>query len=50
MLTGLKWLRTHSNCGLFGRGNTLSCFTEDIECEISSSHGGEYDVQSCLLG
>jgi hypothetical protein len=20
------------------------------ECEISSSHGGEYDVQSCLLG
>jgi hypothetical protein len=24
---------------------------EDIEhCEISSSHGGEYDVQSCLLG
>jgi hypothetical protein len=21
-----------------------------ILCEISSSHGGEYDVQSCLLG
>jgi hypothetical protein len=21
-----------------------------IYCEISSSHGGEYDVQSCLLG
>jgi hypothetical protein len=21
-----------------------------IICEISSSHGGEYDVQSCLLG
>jgi hypothetical protein len=20
------------------------------DCEISSSHGGEYDVQSCLLG
>jgi hypothetical protein len=20
------------------------------KCEISSSHGGEYDVQSCLLG
>jgi hypothetical protein len=19
-------------------------------CEISNSHGGEYDVQSCLLG
>jgi hypothetical protein len=19
-------------------------------CEISSSHGGEYDVQNCLLG
>jgi hypothetical protein len=23
---------------------------DDSECEISSSHGGEYDVQSCLLG
>jgi hypothetical protein len=21
-----------------------------LSCEISSSHGGEYDVQSCLLG
>jgi hypothetical protein len=21
-----------------------------LVCEISSSHGGEYDVQSCLLG
>jgi hypothetical protein len=21
-----------------------------ISCEISSSHGGEYDVQNCLLG
>jgi hypothetical protein len=21
-----------------------------FSCEISSSHGGEYDVQSCLLG
>jgi hypothetical protein len=21
-----------------------------LKCEISSSHGGEYDVQSCLLG
>jgi plastin-1 len=21
-----------------------------VLCEISSSHGGEYDVQSCLLG
>jgi hypothetical protein len=20
------------------------------ECEISSSHGGEYEVQNCLLG
>jgi hypothetical protein len=23
---------------------------KEIPCEISSSHGGEYDVQSCLLG
>jgi hypothetical protein len=21
-----------------------------LTCEISSSHGGEYDVQNCLLG
>jgi hypothetical protein len=25
-------------------------FNLDIFCEISSSHGGEYDVQNCLLG
>jgi hypothetical protein len=24
--------------------------TSSTLCEISSSHGGEYDVQSCLLG
>jgi hypothetical protein len=24
--------------------------THILYCEISSSHGGEYDVQSCLLG
>jgi hypothetical protein len=24
--------------------------TSCIQCEISSSHGGEYDVQNCLLG
>jgi hypothetical protein len=28
----------------------LSFFYVFIICEISSSHGGEYDVQSCLLG
>jgi hypothetical protein len=27
-----------------------ACANTDQECEISSSHGGEYDVQSCLLG
>jgi hypothetical protein len=25
-------------------------FEHVFQCEISSSHGGEYDVQSCLLG
>jgi hypothetical protein len=24
--------------------------TEQIDSEISSSHGSKYDVQSCLLG
>jgi hypothetical protein len=33
----------------------LSCRANEREktriiCEISSSHGGEYDVQNCLLG
>jgi hypothetical protein len=23
---------------------------KELQCEISSSHGGEYDVQSCVLG
>jgi hypothetical protein len=29
-----------------------SCVADEYisVCEISSSHGGEYDVQSCLLG
>jgi hypothetical protein len=35
-------------------GNTLWQNTHILKqengCEISSSHGGEYDVQSCLLG
>jgi hypothetical protein len=26
------------------------CENGEKKCEISSSHGGEYDVQSCLLG
>jgi hypothetical protein len=25
-------------------------YLSTLSCEISSSHGGEYDVQSCLLG
>jgi hypothetical protein len=29
---------------------SIIVWTEDKDCEISSSHGGEYDVQSCLLG
>jgi hypothetical protein len=28
----------------------LETLTSIELCEISSSHGGEYDVQSCLLG
>jgi hypothetical protein len=27
----------------------LYFITQNYFCEISSSHGGEYDVQSCLL-
>jgi hypothetical protein len=31
--------------------HTNGCKKEaSITCEISSSHGGEYDVQCCLLG
>jgi hypothetical protein len=28
----------------------LTCKTTDKICEISSSHGVEYEVQNCLLG
>jgi hypothetical protein len=29
----------------------LDCVNHELLlCEISSSHGGEYDIQSCLLG
>jgi hypothetical protein len=30
--------------------NRENCTVRNFICEISSSHGGEYDVQSCLLG
>jgi hypothetical protein len=33
----------------FGRWN-FRISKQFTLCEISSSHGGEYDVQSCLLG
>jgi hypothetical protein len=33
------------------KGILPKCMTElMLKREISSSHGGEYDVQSCLLG
>jgi hypothetical protein len=31
-------------------GDTVRIGRPVYICEISSSHGGEYDVQSCLLG
>jgi hypothetical protein len=37
--------------GPFPGGKALpECETDYLFCEVSSSHGGEYDVQSCLLG
>jgi hypothetical protein len=33
-----------------GQGPRTADDDEVIPCEISSSHGGEYDVQSYLLG
>jgi hypothetical protein len=30
--------------------NAKAYFNHDMQCEISSSHGGEYDDQNCLLG
>jgi hypothetical protein len=41
-------------CGFedtFNGMTSLQNFTNIYQlCEISSSHGGEYDVQNCLLG
>jgi hypothetical protein len=36
---------THPQCS-----DILLAGSANHTCEISSSHGGEYDVQSCLLG
>jgi hypothetical protein len=41
---------------IFKSQKTVNCFVTltslqiKESCETSSSHGGEYDVQSCLLG
>jgi hypothetical protein len=32
------------------RGKHKQLWVNFIRCEISSSHGGEYDVQSCVEG
>jgi hypothetical protein len=37
------------DCPLVTTGRSMQVLLASI-CEISSSHGGEYDVQSCLLG
>jgi hypothetical protein len=26
-----------------------TCYLTDFSCEVLSSHGGEYEVQNCLL-
>jgi hypothetical protein len=39
-----SYLRNYEKC------EDQSVVCESCSCEISSSHGGEYDVQSCLLG
>jgi hypothetical protein len=36
------WIRSRKPQDWYERTN--------VQCEISSSHGDEYDVQSCLLG
>jgi hypothetical protein len=43
--TPVLCLKEYSQCLQKKRKKTFA-----RKCEISSSHGGEYDVQSCLLG
>jgi hypothetical protein len=35
---------------IYAKSNWNTLYSAVGLCEISSSHGGEYDVQSCLLG
>jgi hypothetical protein len=53
----LKLVIFSVNSVLNDRTENLWCYEFEVIrasnsslCEISSSHGGEYDVQSCLLG
>jgi hypothetical protein len=46
VLVTLKLNNTQIYCDL----KLLEIFAHRIIYEISSSHGGEYDVQNCLLG
>jgi hypothetical protein len=45
-----KELTIDVNISESDRNSLLLRFKTSSICEISSSHGGEYDVQSCLLG
>jgi hypothetical protein len=39
------------HCNHYGTEATSQIYEKHVKfCEISSSHGGEYDVQNCLLG
>jgi hypothetical protein len=44
------WRSHHCHCHIQELHQRKQKFWWELICEISSSHGGEYDVQSCLLG
>jgi hypothetical protein len=48
IVTLIKW--TIRECCIKFSLINLKEVDQEVGCEISSSHGGEYDVQSCLLG
>jgi hypothetical protein len=43
-------LKIYSLTGSYMSGEIDDLKPAGVRCEISSSHGGEYEVQNCLLG
>jgi hypothetical protein len=46
----IQWVKIEIEGKIIEQVSNFNYLGSLISCEISSSHGGEYDVQRCLLG